>query len=143
MYQNILIATDGSDIAMRAAEQGVALAKSVGAKVTAVTVTQPFHWFGAELSAAARGAYEEGVERTVSRSLGAVAATAKAANVACETVHVEQDHPYIGIIETARARNCDLIVMGSHGRGGLSAIVLGSHTVKVLTHAKIPVLVCR
>src|SRR5258708_5452078 len=67
---------------------------------------------------------------------------ARAAGVACETVQIEQDHPYEGIIETAERRGCDLIVMASHGRSGIAAIVLGSVTTKVLTHTKIPVLVC-
>jgi nucleotide-binding universal stress UspA family protein len=62
--------------------------------------------------------------------------------VICETVHVEEDHPYEAIIATAKQRGCDLIVMGSHGRSGIAAIVLGSVTTKVLTHTKIPVLVC-
>jgi nucleotide-binding universal stress UspA family protein len=75
--------------------------------------------------------------------LGAVADAAKAMGVTCETVHVERQRPYEGIIDTAKAKNCDLIVMASHGRRGMSAVVLGSETVKVLTHSKIPVLVCR
>ena len=60
----------------------------------------------------------------------------------CETVQIEEDHPYEAIIETAKQRACDLIVMGSHGRSGIAAIVLGGVTTKVLTHTKIPVLVC-
>ena len=59
-----------------------------------------------------------------------------------ETVHVEGQMPYLGIIDTANAKHCDLIVMASHGRKGVSAFVLGSETVKVLTHSRIPVLVC-
>jgi len=77
------------------------------------------------------------------KTLGAVAAAAQAAGVACETVQVEHEHPYRAIIHTADSKGCDLIVMASHGRHGVSAIVLGSETVKVLTHCKIPVLVHR
>ena len=68
---------------------------------------------------------------------------ALAAGVSCETMHVEHDHPYVAIIDTAAQKLCDLIVMASHGRRGISAIVLGSETVKVLTHSTIPVLVFR
>ena len=68
---------------------------------------------------------------------------AKSAGVACDTLHVEHDHIYEAIIDVASARRCDLIVMASHGRHGISALVLGSETVKVLTHCKIPVLVHR
>jgi nucleotide-binding universal stress UspA family protein len=68
---------------------------------------------------------------------------ALAAGVSCETMHVEHDHPYLAIIETAARKSCDLIVMASHGRRGISAIVLGSEAVKVLTHSTIPVLVFR
>jgi nucleotide-binding universal stress UspA family protein len=66
-----------------------------------------------------------------------------AAGVSCEIVHAEHEHPYKAIIDTATDRGCDLIVMASHGRRGISAIVLGSETVKVLTHSAIPVLVYR
>jgi nucleotide-binding universal stress UspA family protein len=74
--------------------------------------------------------------------LNGVAEAARTAGVACEIVQVEQDHPYEAIIDTAQQRGCDLIVMASHGRSGITAIVLGSVTTKVLTHTKIPVLVC-
>ena len=77
------------------------------------------------------------------RTLGAVAQAAQAAGAKCETVQLEHQHPYLAIIDTAGSKGCDLIVMASHGRHGMSAIVLGSETVKVLTHCKIPVLVHR
>jgi nucleotide-binding universal stress UspA family protein len=75
--------------------------------------------------------------------LSAVAQAAHAAGVACDTVRVEHEHPYQAIIDTALSKGCDLIVMASHGRRGISALVLGSETVKGLTHCKIPVLVHR
>jgi len=74
--------------------------------------------------------------------MDAIAEEARAEGVVCETVQVEEDQPYQGIIDVAAQRGCDLIVMASHGRSGLTAIVLGSVTTKVLTHTKIPVLVC-
>ena len=91
------------------------------------------------------GAFAEHAARAKAHAqniLESVAQEARAAGVACETVQVEQDHPYEGIIDTAERRGCDLIVMASHGRSGIAAIVLGSVTMKVLTHTKIPVLVC-
>jgi nucleotide-binding universal stress UspA family protein len=143
MYRNILIATDGSDLATRAAKQGVGLAKAVAAKVTAVSVVVPYHWFDPGMAAAAETAYAEGAKQAASSALDAVADAAKGAGVACETVRVEGEHPYKSIIDTAKSKNCDLIVMASHGRRGVSAVLLGSETVKVLTHSKIPVLVYR
>ena len=78
-----------------------------------------------------------------SEAIQHAAAAAQAAGVACETVQVEHEHPYEAIINTAASRGCDLIVMASHGRHGIAALVLGSETFKVLTHCKIPVLVHR
>jgi nucleotide-binding universal stress UspA family protein len=142
MYKNILIATDGSDLSANAVKQGVTLAKTLAAKVAAVNVSEPFHWFDPNMVEGAEDAYRQASNQAAARVLDAVADTAKAMGVACETVHVERQRPYEGIIDTAKSKNCDLIVMASHGRRGISAVVLGSETVKVLTHSKIPVLVC-
>jgi nucleotide-binding universal stress UspA family protein len=87
--------------------------------------------------------YEKHAKAHAEKVLGTVSAVAKSAGVSCETLHVEQEQIYQAIIDAASARNCDLIVMASHGRRGDSAVVLGSETVKVLTHSKIPVLVYR
>lgn len=143
MYKNILIATDGSDLATDAARHGIALAKSLGAKVIAVTVTEPFYFYDANIPANLQPNYVQAAKRQAITILSALAAVAKTAGVPCETFRVEKGPPYLSIIETAQAKKCDLIVMGSHGRSGLQALVLGSHTLKVLTHSKIPVLVCR
>jgi nucleotide-binding universal stress UspA family protein len=91
------------------------------------------------------GAFAEHAERAKAHAqkvLNGVAEQARAAGVVCDTVQVEEDHPYEAIIVTAEQRGCDLIVMASHGRSGIAAVVLGSVTTKVLTHTKIPVLVC-
>lgn len=145
MFKSILIATDGSELAGKAVASGVELARSLGAKVTVITVTEPFH--ALTLSAGqledTPASYREHVAEHVDKTLGGAAGMAKAAGVACETVHVEDDDPYRAIIGTAQARACDLIVMASHGRRGVSAVVLGSETLKVLTHSAIPVLVLR
>jgi nucleotide-binding universal stress UspA family protein len=87
--------------------------------------------------------YEKYAEAHAEKVLGTVSAAAKLAGVVCEPLHVEHEQVYQAIIEAASARRCDLIVKASHGRLGVSAIVLGSETVKVLTHSKIPVLVYR
>jgi len=143
MYRNILIATDGSELAADAARQGIALAKSLGSKVTVVKVTEPFYFYDANIPPDLQPDYVQAAREDTVAVLAGLAAAAKSAGVPCETVHVEKGPPYLSIIETAQAKACDLIVMGSHGRGGLGALVLGSHTLKVLTHSKIPVLVCR
>jgi nucleotide-binding universal stress UspA family protein len=145
MYKNILIPTDGSDLSAKAVKHGIAFSKSIGAKVTALTVTTPFHIFAIdpEMVEDTPATYTRRTADKAAHILGAVASVAKAAGVACDTVRVEHEHPYKAIIETAVSKHCDLILMASHGRHGVSAVVLGSETIKVLTHSKIPVLVCR
>ena len=145
MYKHILIPTDGSELAAKAIGHGVRLAKAAGAQVTGVTVTEPFHLVTVAPSQLeyTRAEYRKHSEAYAEKALQAVSTAAAAENVPHRVVQVEHEHPYQGIIDTALANGCDLIVMASHGRHGMSAIVLGSETVKVLTHSKIPVLVCR
>jgi len=145
MYKSILIPTDGSDLAGKAVQHGITLAKEIGAKITVLTVYEPFHVFTFNTASVedTEEEYKKRVQERAAKTLIAASNAAKAAGVPCETVHVENEHPYQAIIDTARSRGCDLIVMASHGRRGVSAIVLGSETVKVLTHSKIPVLVHR
>jgi nucleotide-binding universal stress UspA family protein len=145
LFKNILVPTDGSDLAVKAVEQGVLFAKEIGAKITAVTVTEPFHLLSVAPSQLEYTPFEykKHAEAHAEQVLDAVSVSAKSAGVVCETLHVEHEHIYQAIIDAAEARRCDLIVMASHGRRGVSAVVLGSETVKVLTHSKIPVLVYR
>jgi len=145
MYTNILIPTDGSELAGKAVQDGIALAKRIGAKVAALTVLPPFHMFttDTQMLEDTSAQYKVRMQEHAEKTLGAVAYAAHAAGVACELVQVEHEHPYQAIIDTAQWKGCDLIVMASHGRHGISAIVLGSETFKVLTHSKIPVLVHR
>jgi nucleotide-binding universal stress UspA family protein len=145
MYTNILIPTDGSELAGKAVEHGIALAKRIGAKVTVLTVLPPFHTFttDTQMIEDTPVQYKARMQKQAANTLGAVTHAAQAAGVACEAVQVEHEHPYRAIIDTAESKGCDLIVMASHGRHGISAIVLGSETVKVLTHCKIPMLVHR
>lgn len=145
MFQHILIPTDGSDLSEKAIRYGVTLAKEQGAKITATIVSRPFHLMTLEpgMLTDTPAAYAKHVAERTRKYLDVVALAAKAAGVPCDAVSLEHEHPYQGIIETAQNRGCDLILMASHGRSGVSAVVLGSQTVKVLTHSKIPVLVCR
>lgn len=145
MYKHILIPTDGSKLAETAVQNGIAFAKEIGAKITVVTVTEPFHVIAIKpemLEDTAVSHKQRAMEHAMA-ILAAVADAAKAVGVECDTVHVEKEHPYEAIIDTVQSRQCDLIMMASHGRRGVSAIVLGSETLKVLTHSKTPVLVYR
>jgi nucleotide-binding universal stress UspA family protein len=149
LYRHILIPTDGSELSEKAVEHGVALAKSINARVTGLTVSQPFHIVsgafpvGPLISTVTREEYRDRIEAACTSYLSAVKNAAAAAGVTCDTVHVEHDQPYLAIVHTAARKLCDLVVMASHGRRGAAAIVLGSETVKVLTHSSIPVLVYR
>jgi len=145
MYKRILIPTDGSELSKIALEEGVALAKALGGSATVLTVTTPFHVFTSDLAdaAATPEQYRKRMAAVARRHLDEAEGIAAAAGVACELLHVEHEHPYQAIIDTAQSRACDAIHMASHGRRGMSALLLGSETLKVLTHSAIPVIVCR
>ena len=145
MFENILVPTDGSDLAAKAIEQGVLFAKEIGAKITAVTVTEPSNLLSVTPTQLEYTPieYQKHARVYAETVLGTVLDAAKLAGVVCDTLHVEHEQVYQAIIEAAEARGCDLIVMASHGRRDVLAVVLGSETVKVLTHSKIPVLVYR
>ena len=144
MYHHILIPTDGSPLSASAVEKGVALAKTLGAKVTALTVMEPFPVLrGAPQSYDAPAEYTRHAHAQAERHLAEAEQQAKLVGVPCEVVKVEHGQPYEAIIETAGARGCDLITMASHGRRGISALILGSETMKVLMHSKLPVLIYR
>lgn len=145
MLKHILIPTDGSELSQKAIDYGMALAKSVNAKVTAMTVTAPFYVLAVEPSTVidTLDQYEERMAAFAAKCLDVAKESAAAAGVPCDTLHVEHEHPYQAIIDTAAQKSCDLIVMASHGRRGIAAVVLGSETVKVLTHSTVPVLVYR
>ncbi len=145
MYKNILIATDGSELADKAVRHGISLAKAIGARITVLTVKVPFHVFTLNTEAVedTRAEYNQQMAQSRTKLLRDISNAAEAAGVPCETVLSEHEHPYLAIIDLAKAKSCDLITMASHGRRGVSAMVLGSETIKVLTHSKIPVLVHR
>jgi nucleotide-binding universal stress UspA family protein len=145
MYRHILVPTDGSELSSRAIEYAAALAKAVGAKLTILTVTTPYFGFvvESELAMAKIKDYHKDTEKAAMQYLDVAKDIAATAQVPYEVMHVERTQPYQAIIDAAKDRDCDLIVMASHGRRGMAAIVLGSETVKVLTHSTIPVLVVR
>jgi nucleotide-binding universal stress UspA family protein len=145
MYKHILIATDGSELAAKAIAQGLSLAKTLASLVTVVTVSEP--WASQVTGEAAIAFpfedYEKAVAADAAEILKKASDAATKAGVTCSTVHVKERHPAEGILETAKERRCDLIVMASHGRRGLSRLLLGSQTHNVVTHSEIPVLICR
>jgi len=145
MYSNILIPTDGSVLSCLALKDGVELAKALHAKLTVLTVTAPIQYYNAEVAIIQEppADFAERVAEHADNILADAAAVAKAAGVAAETMTAEAERPYQAIIDAATQKGCDLIIMASHGRKGISALVLGSETQKVLTHCKIPVLVHR
>jgi nucleotide-binding universal stress UspA family protein len=146
MYKHILIATDGSERSNRAVADGVALGAALPAQVTVLTVMVPLHTGDPKPVADIPGSAEfvrEYLHSQANEILAAAENIAAERGMTCETVCVNHDHPYRAIIETAEAKGCDLIVMASHGRSGIVALILGSETTKVLTHSRIPVLVHR
>jgi nucleotide-binding universal stress UspA family protein len=145
MYKHILIATDGSELAHKAVVQGLTLARALGAKTTIVNVSEPLLAVTPSEVAMAFPVkeYEESVAANAKRILSAVETEATALGVPCTTVHVKDQIPAEGIIETASSQGCDLIVMASHGRRGLMRFLLGGQAIKVLTHSTVPVLICR
>ena len=148
MYKHILISTDGSKPATKAAKQGIALAKSLRAKLSVLNVAPEFQMvidegFVMPNIDQIKKRFDEQTTRQAKKIVDGVAADAKAAGVGCATVLERGDRPYEAILQHAKKIKCDLIVMGSHGRTGLAHILLGSETSKVLTHSKIPVLVVR
>ena len=145
MYKHILIATDGSDLADKAIVQGVDLAKALGARVTVVTVTEPWatQVMGDAAVAFPFDDYEKAVSANAADILAKAAAVVAKAGGTCATLHVKERWPAEGILETATSQACDLIVMSSHGRRGLTRLLLGSQAQNVVTHSTIPVLVCR
>jgi len=148
MYKHILVPTDGSRLSARAIRAACALAQTCGAKLTGVYVVPPYVppiYAEGMIYVADLGPqrYKELMAKAARKALAVVSAEARRAGVACATAAPLAAQPWEGILKTARARRCDLIVMASHGRRGIAGLLLGSETTKVLTHSKTPVLVCR
>ena len=145
MYKHLLVAIDDSELALGALDQALALAAKLEAKVTVVTVSEP--WTSIVVGDAAIGFpiddYESSIAKWSASLLSQAQSKASAAGVACETIHVKDSYPADGILATAKDAKCDLIVMGSHGRRGISRLLLGSQANNVLTQSTVPVLICR
>jgi nucleotide-binding universal stress UspA family protein len=145
MFKHILIPTDGSDLSRKAMLYGMKLAKLTNAKVTAITVRAPYSVSSMDVIGVVGSAdeYDEETRQAAERALTQVSMAGEAEGLKVETLQEVHDQPYRAIIDCALANKCDLIVMSSHGRRGMSALLLGSETTNVLTHSKIPVLVYR
>jgi len=145
MFRNILIPTDGSPLATLAVDAGITFAKEVGAKITVFTVTEPFHLVSldAEQISSTRTQYEALSELHAAETLAAARTRAEAAGVPCVTDQASTHEVYREIIRKAEEIGADLIIMASHGRGGVGALIIGSVASKVLTHSTIPVLIYR
>lgn len=144
MFKHILLPTDGSELSLRAVDTGIELAERCGAQVYAIHVLTPFPavTYAAQLIQAGDEAYSRDAVVRAENCLAEVHRRAAAAGVACESTYVFDHRPYLAIIGAAHRWHCDLIVMGSHGRGGLARLLLGSEAHKVTESCSTPVLVC-
>ncbi len=145
MFRNILIPTDGSELATLAVDAGIAFAKDVKARITVFTVVEPFHLFSADAEqlGSTREEYEAISRQHAAETLAAAQAKAERSGVACDTDQVRTHEVYWAIVRKAQDIDADLIIMASHGRGGVGALIIGSVAAKVLTHTAIPVLIYR
>ena len=144
MYQRILVPTDGSDITAKAVQTALGLAKLSGASVVALSVKEPFPYSAiSEMQPVPPQEFYDAQERIASDRVKAVLAAAAAAGVTAEGSTVEALHAWEAILDAAKQKSADLIVMASHGRRGVAALLIGSETHKVLTHSTLPVLVVK
>jgi nucleotide-binding universal stress UspA family protein len=146
MFKHILIPTDGSSIGNKAARAGVALAARLGARVTAyhgLEDPQLFYMEGYSIEPTMLNDLEMSARELAQKRIDSIGRLAKAAGVRFASVVTKADAAFEGIIDTAKKRKCDVIFMASHGRRGLSRLMMGSVTQKVLAHSKIPVMVYR
>ncbi len=147
MINHILIPTDGSKLSERTAKAGIALAKSLNARVTAFFAAPPptpvIYEKLLPVKYLSPDEHVKIIEKAALKYLGAIERMAKDAGVRCECVHVTSDFPADAIVATTNKHKCDLIFMGSHARRGLSAALLGSQTQKVLAQATVAVPVYR
>ena len=144
MFKRILVPTDGSDITAKAVSTSIGLAKSLGSQLYTISVKEPFPYSAiSEMQPTPPQEFFDAQERIAAKRVKEVTDACKAAGVDCQAHTVEALHPWEAIIDHAKGMNCDLVVMASHGRRGVAALLLGSETQKVLTHSKVPVLVVR
>jgi nucleotide-binding universal stress UspA family protein len=148
MFKHILVPTDGSKLSRKAVAQAVALARLSGASLTGLYVMAPYSpaMYGEAavyVPPVTQKRYEQMARKEADKALDAAAKAARAAGIEMKRLAVVKFSPWEGIVGTAKSKKCDLVVMASHGRRGLAGLILGSETTKVLTHSKVPVLVCR
>ena len=146
MFKHVLIPTDGSPVSNKAAKAAIGLASALGAKVTAycaVEELQPVYVEGYTLDRKTIAGLEGGARKVGQKRVDAIGKIAKAAGVPFASVVTKAPAAYEGIIDAAKKQKCDVIFMASHGRRGLSKLIMGSVTQQVLTHSRIPVVVYR
>lgn len=145
MFTQILLPTDGSDLSERAVLAGISFAKELGAEVVGLTVVPEFHTFtiDTDMLEDTKDEFVSATQQRAEKYLSFVSEAARSAGVTCSVAQVVSDDPYEAILQTAKERRCDLIIMASHGRKGIKGVLLGSETQKVLVHSNIPVLVYR
>lgn len=145
MFKHFLVPTDGSPRADAMIARAMTFAGRLGARVTGLHVIPQYHLMTYRLTSLqdTRETFAAETARHADEFLAALSRAATQAGVPCETVTATDDHPWQAIVQTAQQRDCDLIVMSSHGRRGLQAMLIGSETHRVLTHSAIPVLVFR
>ena len=144
MYRSILIPTDGTEITGKAVATGVSLAKALGAQLSTITVKEPFPYSAiSEMQPIPPQEFYDAQERIALTRVKDVVARAEREGLECQAFTVEAQHPWEAIVDHAKSQGCDLIVMASHGRRGVSALLLGSETTRVLVHCDVPVLVVK
>jgi len=144
MFKRILVPTDGSDITSKAVTTAIELARTGGGQLLAISVKEPFPYSAiSEMQPVPPQEFYDAQERIAAERVQAVVAAAKAAGMACSGHTVEALHPWEAILDHAKAQQCDLIVMASHGRRGVAALLLGSETQRVLIHSTLPVLIVK
>ena len=144
MYRSILVPTDGSDISTKAVQAAASLARLTGAQLHVLSVKEPFPYSAiSEMQPVPPQEFYDAQERMARNRVEAAADAARTGGLSVDGATVEALHPWEAILDHAKNRQCDLIVMASHGRRGISALLLGSETQKVLTHSPIPVLVIK
>lgn len=145
MLSKMLVPTDGSELSLKAVHGAIELAKKLGSSLVGMTVTEPYPLpqMARHSPIESHAHYDERLREEGAARLVPLTEAARAAGVAVTTVIVNSASPFEAIIRTAEENGCDSIVMSSHGRRGISGLLLGSETQKVLTHSKIPVLVLR
>jgi nucleotide-binding universal stress UspA family protein len=144
MFRNILVPTDGSQVTSKAVDTAIALARQFNGQLHALSVKEPFPYSAmSEMQPVPPQEFYDAQERIASARVKAVVEAALAEGLTCSGHTVEALHPWEAILDHAKTHSCDLIVMASHGRRGVAALLLGSETQRVLTHSALPVLIVK